>query len=158
MTNYNEHYNVDGDVEKGCLLEDKSSDNFLHLRDAGISHPHSRSIRRLWNQLSRLQRFIIIMLFFFVILCVIILLPWTDSSFIIGINAEKHKKVQVSREKDFALGFDFDEKTKNRPFITADQKVMEKESAPKLQMDKVNFDGVGGIFMEKILGAATGQK
>ncbi|GFW22873.1 endoplasmic reticulum mannosyl-oligosaccharide 1,2-alpha-mannosidase [Trichonephila clavipes] len=159
MTNYNKHFNIDSDVEKGCLLEEKrSSDNFLYSRDAGISHPHSRSIRRLWNQLSRLQRFIIAMLFCFVILCIIILLPWTDSSFIIGINTEKHKKIQDSRENEFALGLDFDEKGKGRPFSTTDQKVINEENVPKLQMDKVSFDGVGGIFMEKIIGAATVQK
>lgn len=159
MTNYNKHFNIDSDVEKGCLLDDRrSSDNFLYSRDAGISHPHSRSIRRLWNQLPRLQRFIIAMLFFFVILCIIILLPWTDSSFIIGINTEKHKKILDSRENDLALGFDFDEKTRSRPFSTTDQNVRDKENVPKLQMDKVSFDGVGNIFMEKIIGAATAKK
>ncbi|KAF8785957.1 endoplasmic reticulum mannosyl-oligosaccharide 1,2-alpha-mannosidase-like [Argiope bruennichi] len=156
MTNYNTHLNIDSDIEKGRLLDDHISDNFLFSRGAGISHPQSRSIRRLWNQLSRLQRFMIGMLFFFVILCVIVLLPWTDSSFIIGVKTDKHKKVQEAKTRDFVIDFEFDEKS-DKHLSTAAEKI-EKENVPKLKMEKVSFDGGGGIFMEKIVGAATEQK
>lgn len=44
--NYNKHLNIESDVEKGCLLEDRKTENLYYLVDAGISRPPSRSVRR----------------------------------------------------------------------------------------------------------------
>ncbi|GIY85248.1 endoplasmic reticulum mannosyl-oligosaccharide 1,2-alpha-mannosidase [Caerostris darwini] len=155
MMNYNKQLNIDSDIEKG-LLDKEKSDIYLFSRDDGFSHPHSRSIRRLWNQLSRLQRFIIAVLFLFVILCIIVLLPWTDSSFLLGIKADMHK-AQNSKQKNLVIGLELDEKVKNRIFNTGSINV-EKNNVPKLQMEKVSFDGVRSSLMEKIVGAALEQK
>ncbi|GIY38434.1 endoplasmic reticulum mannosyl-oligosaccharide 1,2-alpha-mannosidase [Caerostris extrusa] len=155
MMNYNKQLNIDSDIEKG-LLDKEKSDIYLFSRDDGFSHPHSRSIRRLWNQLSRLQRFIIVVLFLFVILCVIVLLPWTDSSFLLGIKADM-PKAQNSKQKNLVIGLELDEKVKNRIFNTGSINV-EKNNVPKLQMEKVSFDGVRSNLMEKIVGAALEQK
>ncbi|KAG8185415.1 hypothetical protein JTE90_018635 [Oedothorax gibbosus] len=142
--NYNKLYNNERDVEQGFLQEDRKNDSF-YLIDTGYSRPPSRSIKRLWNQLSRLQRFMIIMLIIFLILCVIVLLPWTDSSFIYDGRTEIQKNAQIDN-----ILIDYSVKDKLQ-LVSTTSKAQEKDLV-KLKMEKVDFENglVEQGFVEKI--------
>ncbi|XP_054714312.1 endoplasmic reticulum mannosyl-oligosaccharide 1,2-alpha-mannosidase-like [Uloborus diversus] len=151
--NFNSQLSADCDIEKAGLLEDEKESFFNHSR-LTYKHFHSRSIRRLWNQLSRLQRFIICTVFFFVIICFIVMLPWTDSSFLTGNHSMRDKSAQIDGKQ--RLGEHFNDEEQNKPDLS--EKVSIKKDAafiPKLKMEKVSFDDVENNMLENILGSTA---
>ncbi|XP_015925664.1 endoplasmic reticulum mannosyl-oligosaccharide 1,2-alpha-mannosidase isoform X2 [Parasteatoda tepidariorum] len=146
---------LNDDVEKGCLINDgKTISNFERLNNFRSYPLPSRSVRRLWNQLSKLQRFIIGMLFAFVILCVIVILPWTDTSFLF--ETSYNKKVQYSNRNNLLDDFELNDNAKQSQISTTAIKIFQHDNIPRLKMEKVGFDG--GNFLDKIVGAAVEQK